>query len=220
MQKLWGSSFFSKCSKFNLDFKNPRKNREKVFCFWYNCISYGIYKLSLLRRGYFSSVANVLSSNPTICHVNKRDLFRTQFICQGPMNLMKMLSWRFQQCLGTFTILLPKESSETLKRDFLDFHLITFSDSVISKIQNLWGSSFFSESLKFNANFKSGAENREKDFCFRDYCIWMCIVKLSLWRTRYFSSAADVLTSSTKIWHVNKRGFFQLNFLVNDQWIW
>ena len=48
---------FSKYLKFNLDFKNARRNWEKVYFFWDNCIWIGIVKLCLLRTGYFSSAA-------------------------------------------------------------------------------------------------------------------------------------------------------------------
>ena len=41
-----------------------QKFQKKAFCFWDNCISIGIVKLSLLRRGYFSSAANVLQAVP------------------------------------------------------------------------------------------------------------------------------------------------------------
>ena len=50
--------------------------------------------------------------------------------------------------------------------------------------------------------------------------MWIGIVKLSLIRTGYFSLAANVLTSTTKILHVNKRDFVQHNFPGSDQLIW
>ena len=78
---------------------------------------------------------------------------------------------------------------------------------------------FFSKSSKFNLDFKKAAKNWEEAFCFSMNCIWIGVVKLSLLRTGYFSSAANVLTSSTKILHVNKREFFQLHRLGSDQWI-
>ena len=131
--------------------------------------------------------------------------------------MIKLLWWRFQQCLGTFPILLSKHP---LKREFLDIYLTRFSESVTSKIQNLWRSSFYWKCLKFNLDFKNEAKIREKFFCFWDNCVWIGIVKLSLLRTVYFSSAGNVLTSSPKILHVNKRDFFQLNYLGKDQWIW
>ena len=56
---------------------------------------------------------------------------------------------------------------------------------------------FFSECLKFLLDFKNGAKNPEKVFCWLDNCIQIGIVKLSLLRTGNFSWAANVLTSST-----------------------
>ena len=100
-----------------------------------------------------------------------------------------------------------------LKQDFLDIYLTTFSKSVNSEKQNLWGSSFVSKYSKFNIDFKIEAKNGEKVFCFRDNCIWIGIVKLSLLRTGYFSLEAKVLRSSSKILHVNKRDFFRFNWL-------
>ena len=87
-------------------------------------------------------------------------------------------------------------------------------------MQNIWGSSFSWKRSKFEIHFKNAAKNWEKVFCFSDNCIWIGIVILSLWRTRYFSSAANVLRSSRKILHVNRRDFSQLNFLGIDWWIW
>ena len=122
IKKLWRSSFVSRCSKSNLDFKNVAKNSEKDFCFWDNCIWIGIVKLSLLRTGYFSSAANVLRSSPKIWHVNKRDFFKFNWPLQYSMNMIKMLWCRFQQCLGTFTMLFVEGSSEkTLFRHLSDY---------------------------------------------------------------------------------------------------
>ena len=101
--------------------------------------------------------------------------------------------------------------------DFLDFFLATFLEYVTSELQKLWGSSLFWKSFKFNLDFKNVAKNWENVFCLWDNCIWIGIVKFSLLRTRYFLSAANVLTSSPNIWHVNKRDFFQVNWLGSDQ---
>ena len=85
-------------------------------------------------------------------------------------------------------------SKAPLKRNFLEIYLATFPDSVISEIQNLWGSYFFRKRSKFHLRIKNAAKNWEKLFCFWDNCIWIGIVKFSLLRTGYFSSAANVLT--------------------------
>ena len=121
------------------------------------------------------------------------------------MNMIKVLWCRFQQCLGTFTMLLVGKSSKT---GFLDIYLTTFSEYVISKIQHLWGSSFWSKCSTFKLDFKNPPKNSKTDFCFCDNCIWIGIVKLSLLTTGYFLWAANVLKSSPKIWHINNRHFF------------
>ena len=107
-----------------------------------------------------------------------------------------------------------------LSWDFLDIYLTTFSESLITKIQNLWGRYFLSKYLEFSLNFKNAAKNWGKVFGFWDNCIWIGIVISSLLRTTYISSTANVLTSSSKILHVNKRDIFQLNWLGSDHWKW
>ena len=93
-----------------------------------------------------------------------------------------------------------------------------FLESVILELQTLWWSSFVSQCLKCNLDFKNASKNWQNSFW--DNFIWISIVKLPLLRTGHFSSTANELTSSPKIWHVNKRNFFQLNWRGSDQWIW
>ena len=100
--------------KFFIDFKNSAKNWEKVLCFWDNCIWIGIVKLSLLRRGYFSSAANVLRTSPEIYNVKNKDIFDDKTLTwHWSINMIKILWWIFQQCFGTFTMLLVKAFSQT-----------------------------------------------------------------------------------------------------------
>ena len=86
-------------------------------------------------------------------------------------------------------------SKHPLTRVFLDVYLTTFSESITLKIQNLRRPFFYSKCLKFKLDFKNASKNWEKAFCFWYNCIWIGVVKFSLWRTRYFSSTANVLTS-------------------------
>ena len=214
IQNLWGSSFFSKYSKFNQDFKNAARNSEKVFCFWDNCISIGIVKLSLLRTGYFSSAANVLTSSRKILHVNNRHF--------SQLNSLGSDHWRWEICCdadfnNAFARVRCCFSKGSLKLDFLDIYLTSCSESLISEIQKLWGSCFFSKGLEFQLDFKKAEKDWGKSFFFTDNCIWIGIVKLSLLRTGYLSLASNVLTISPKIWHVNRRDFFQLNCLGSYQ---
>ena len=217
MQNLWESSFVLKYSKFILDFKNEAKNWKRVFCFWGNWIWTGIVKLFVLRTGYFLSAVNVLTSSTKILHVNKRDFFQLNWLGSHQRIWWKCRDKDFNSAFARLPCCLSKGR---LKQDFLDIYLTTFSESVNSEIQNLWGSSFVSKYWKFNLDFKNEDKNLKEVFCFWGNCIWTGIVKSFLLRTGYFSSADNVLTSSTKDLHVNKRDFFQLNWLDKDQWIW
>ena len=68
--------FFFRISKILLQLSEfQQKIPKKFYFFWCNCIWIGFVKLSLLRKGYFSSAPNVLTSSPEIRHVNKRDVF-------------------------------------------------------------------------------------------------------------------------------------------------
>ena len=217
LENLWGSCLFSKSSKFKLHFKNPAKNWEIKICFWDNCIWIGIVNPSLLRTGYFSSTTNVLTSSPKIWHVNKRDFFQLSWLGSDQSNLSRCCDADFNSAWARFPCCLFKGPP---KRGLLDIYMTTFSESVISKLQNLWGSSFFPKCSKSNLDFINAAKNWEKVFSFWYNCIWIGIVKLSLLRRGYFSLRANVLTSSPKIEHVNKRYFFKLTRLGKYQWIW
>ena len=159
----------------------------------------------------------MLRSSPKTWHVNKRDFLQLNFLASD--------RWIWQRCcngdLNSAWARLPCcFAKDPLKQLFLDIYVTTFSESKISKIQMLWESPFLSKCWKFNLDFKNAAKNWEKVFFFSDNCIWIGIVKLFLLRTGYFSSAANVLTSSSKIWHLNKRDFFAHNFLASDKWLW
>ena len=80
IHSLWGSSFFWKCSKFNVDYRNAEKNWEKVFCFWDNSIWIGCVKLSLLRGEYLSSAVNVLTNSLNILNSGNIDLFQLNYV--------------------------------------------------------------------------------------------------------------------------------------------
>ena len=133
------------------------------------------------------------------------------------MNMIKLLWCRFQRCLSTFTILLVEASSETGLYKHLsdyDFGVRNFENTKAMRVI------FFLKRSKLQLDFRKAAQKREKDFCFWDNIIWIAIVRFPLLRTGYFSSTANVLTSSSKILHVNIRDFFQLNSLDILPLIW
>ena len=139
-QKLWGSSFFSKYSKFNLNFKNAGKNSEKGLFFLDNCVWIGIVKFSLLTAGYILSAANVLRRSSKISHVNKRDFFDYKFPASNQLIWSMFYDAEFHSVWACLPYCLSKGF---LKQEFLDIYLTTFSESVTSEIQKLSGSSFF-----------------------------------------------------------------------------
>ena len=164
--------------------------------------------MSVLGTGYLSSAANVLTSSPKILHVNKREFFRLSLLRSDPWIWYRWCNPDLANAWARLPCCLSKCS---LERDFLDIYLTTFSESVISERQKLWGSSFSPKGSKFQADFKYAAKIWEQLFYLSDNCIWFGIVILSLLRTGYIPLVVNVLKNSPKIWHVNKRDFFILN---------
>ena len=136
----------------------------------------------------------MLTSSPKIWHVTKRDSLQLNCLCSDQW-IWRCFDADFNNAWARLTYCLWKHN---VQRNFLDIYLTTFREFVISEIQNLWGSSLFPKSSKFNLDLENEWKTREKLFCSWDNCIWNRIVKLSLLRTGYFSSGAYVLTSSSK----------------------
>ena len=106
-----------------------------------------------------------------------------------------------------------------LKRVFLGISVTTFSESVISKIQNQWGSSLFSQHSKFQLDFENAAKEREKAFILWDYCIWIGIVKFSLLRTGYvYHVACRRVLSNGAFWQLSNHVFGVCNFEIQNLW--
>ena len=150
-------------------------------------------------------------------NVNKRDFSQLNWLASDQCIWSRYCDAYFNSVWARLRCCL---SNGRLKRNFLGIYLTRFSESIRAEIQKLWGSSFFSKYSKFNIDFKIAQKNLEKMSCFWGNCVWIGMVKLFLLRTGYFSSSTNVLASSRKVLHVNKRDFLQLNWLGSDQWIW
>ena len=133
------------------------------------------------------------------------------------MIMIKVMSCRFQQCLGRFTMLLVEGSSKTELFRHLSNHV--FEVINFGNTKAMWVI-FFSKTFKLSDRFRKWSQKVIKNFCFWDNWIWIAIVTLSLLRTGYFSPVAIRLSSSPKILHVNKTDFFRHNFLGSDGRIW
>ena len=128
-----------------------------MFCFRDNCIWIGCLKLSLLSRENLSSALNMLTNSLRNLDISKRDFFSTQFPWQWSINMLKVLPFRFQQCLVTFRMLILKGSSK--RGLFRDLFLARFSEPVISEIQQLWHWSFLWKSSNSKIDFKNEETN-------------------------------------------------------------
>ena len=177
---------------------------------WYRSI------VSIKNRILFIIRQCVKKQSQDLACIEER-VFATQLTWQWSMNMLKVLRCWFQERFSTFTILLVEGSSEAGLFRHLSDHVFgggnfgnTKSMRVIIRLKI----------VKIYSRFKKCSKKLRKSFFFRDNTIWTGIVKFSLLRTGYFSSAANVLTSSSKMWHVNKRKVFQLNQFASDQWIW
>ena len=130
-------------------------------CFWDDWFSIGIVKLSLLRTIYFSSSANKKHSQGLECR--KQKLFPTQLTWQWSMNLIKILSCRFQQCLGTFIMSLVEGSSE--------IGLFRYLSDYVFGVRNIGNTesmtvTFFFKIFKIHSRFKKSSKKVSKRFLF------------------------------------------------------
>ena len=133
------------------------------------------------------------------------------------MNMIKVIWCRFWQCLVALTILLVEASSEARLFRHLSNHIFGVRNIGTGKAVRVI---FFLKMLKIQSRFQKWSRKLRETFYCLDNWIWIVSVKLSLLRGGFFSPAANVLTSSPKICHVNKRNFFEQNFLPSDKWIW
>ena len=150
--------------------------------------------------------------------------FPTQLSWHWSINMIKLLPWRVQGYFGPFIMLLVEGSSETRRLGHLSNHVFGVRNFGNKKIyeghifsQNVQNLLKISKYSKFNLDFKNAPKKWEKVVCFWDNGIWIDVLKLSLFRTGYLSSAANVLTSGSNVWHVNKREFFLLKCFDSDQ---
>ena len=141
----------------------------------------------------------------------------TKLTRQWSMNLIKVMQRRIRQCLGSFTMLPVDGLSETWLFRHLSNYIFRACNFGKTKAVRII---FFFKMFKIEFRFQKFSKKLRDIICFWDNCIWIGIVKLPLIRTGYFSSAANVWISSPKIFHVNNRNFFQINWLGSDHWKW
>ena len=130
------------------------------------------------------------------------------------MNMVKVLSFSFEQCFGRLPCYLSKGS---LKPDFLDIYLTTIFEVRKFKNTSAMRVIFFLKMFKIQSKLPKWKKQWEKVCSFFDNCIWRCCKKLSLLRREYFSSPVSGLIKNPEILNITKRDFFRLNIFHSDE---
>ena len=104
--------FFLKVFKIESKFRKRKKKFRIYFWFWDNFIWKCCYKFSLIRSEYLLSALNASRNSPMILDISQRN-FKPQLYSQRSINMVKDVSFRFENCFGPFTVLLVEGSSET-----------------------------------------------------------------------------------------------------------
>ena len=159
IHQLWRSYIFWKCSKLNQIYKTETKKWENIFRFLYYCSWKSSYNIFLLRREYLLSAVSRLTNSPKIFHITER-VFKPELPSKGSINMVKVPSFRFQQCLARLLCYLSKGP---LKPDFLDIYLTT-PFGFRSKIRQLWGSCSFWKCLILKLNWEDEKRNQKVFF--------------------------------------------------------
>ena len=122
--KLWGSSFFWKCSKLNLILENAKTNSANIFPFWDNWIWKCSYKVSRLKRKYLSYAINALTNSPKNFHIIQTDFFQLSCLYTDQQILERCDRSDFKSVSARLPCHLSKGP---LKWEFLDIYLTTYS---------------------------------------------------------------------------------------------
>ena len=146
------SSSVSKCSKFDADLKNGEKNQLKVFSFLDNCTWLRSCKFQILQTDYLSSKGNVWTKSRKISNITNKRGFLSHSPSEIQLNLMKVLSWRFQKCLGPSNMLTFEWWNESLL-----FRLFCTMSFTICIFHNTLGArvNFVSNCLKFDVDSRN-----------------------------------------------------------------
>ena len=119
--------------------------------------------------------------------------------------MIKVPWCRFQQCSGPFTMFLIDWSSETGLFRHLSNHVFgvrNFRNAKSMRVMFLFQNI---QDLIQTSNMRKKIEKK----------VFVCEIIVS----QLVSLAPNMLANSPKIWHVNKRNFFQLTCLDSDQYI-
>ena len=148
----WELPFFSKCLKFNADFKNRERNLQNVFTSWDNCIWIRSWKFQILQREWLSPAVNVITKSRKSSNITNKRRFLSESPSEIQHNFMKVLSWRFYQIWDPLTCWLLNGA---MKRSYLDicvtmpFTICNFKNTHSTKVN------LVSKYLKFDVHSRN-----------------------------------------------------------------
>ena len=120
--------------------------------------------------------------------------------------MIEVLACRFCKCLEIFNRLTVARCSVTVFfRDWSN-QVFNFENREAMRVVTS------SNCLKFDDDFRNGAKNWEKGFCFYDKSIWIGYGKFSQLNRKHLPSGVNVLTNGLNVSHITNRDIFQLNF--------
>ena len=111
--QLWGSSFFPKCWKFDVDVRNGEKNCENILGFGGNFIWIDFDKHSLLPRENTCHRESISYQTSSIFHILLERVFGPELVSNWWKNMTKLQPCRFGQCFGPFNMLTLHKFSDT-----------------------------------------------------------------------------------------------------------
>ena len=95
-QDVWNLRYISKMEK---------KFKKNFFNFFDNSIWIRLFNFQMLQREYLSSEENVLTKSCKSSNITNKRGFLSQCLSEIQRNLIKVLSWRFDKCLGPSNML-------------------------------------------------------------------------------------------------------------------
>ena len=123
VHQLWGSSLFSKCSKFDAACGNAERNWANLFSFrdkwfWIGCVKNSLFT----EREYSSLGVNMLTNSLKNSDTTKIEFFQTEVLSEWSKNITKLLPCRFKQCFAPFNMLNFHKCSDRVRFRHLSNH--------------------------------------------------------------------------------------------------
>ena len=113
MRVMFFLKMFKKESKFKECKKKTKKKTRKYFSFLRYFHLKMLQQPACVRKGILLIGSHRINQQSEDFAYHSEKFFQPELPSQGSINMVKVLSFRFQQCFGPFTMLLVERSFET-----------------------------------------------------------------------------------------------------------